>query len=116
MPTASSAPPTSTWSHWPIKSPNHVRSRSLSSSRGAGDREALEIAIVENVQRADLNALEEAAGYAQGSGADYGYSHGNIARVVGKSRSHAALLRRPNAANFTNVQGLIPSLVTPCRH
>ena len=31
----------------------------------AGDREALEIAIVENVQRADLNALEEAAGYAQ---------------------------------------------------
>ena len=55
----------------------------------AGDREALEIAIVENVQRADLNALEEAAGYAQ-LGADYGYSHGDIARVVGKSRSHVA--------------------------
>ena len=31
----------------------------------AGDREALEIAIVENVQRADLKTLEEAAGYAQ---------------------------------------------------
>jgi ParB family transcriptional regulator, chromosome partitioning protein len=55
----------------------------------AGDREALEIAIVENVQRADLNALEEAAGYAQ-LGADHGYSHGDIARVVSKSRSHVA--------------------------
>ena len=55
----------------------------------AGDREALEIAIIENVQRADLNALEEAAGYAQ-LGADYGYSHGEIARVVGKSRSYVA--------------------------
>jgi ParB family chromosome partitioning protein len=55
----------------------------------AGDREALEIAIVENVQRADLNALEEAAGYAQ-LGADHGYSHSDIARVVSKSRSHVA--------------------------
>ena len=55
----------------------------------AGDREALEIAIVENVQRADLNALEEAAGYAQ-LGEAYGYSHGDIARVVSKSRSHVA--------------------------
>jgi ParB family chromosome partitioning protein len=55
----------------------------------AGDREALEIAIVENVQRADLNALEEAAGYAQ-LGEVHGYSHGDIARVVGKSRSHVA--------------------------
>ena len=63
----------------------------------AGDREALEIAIVENVQRADLNALEEAAGYAQ-LGADYGYSHGDIARVVGKSRSHVA-----NTTRLTNL-------------
>jgi ParB family chromosome partitioning protein len=55
----------------------------------AGDREALEIAIVENVQRADLGALEEAAGYAQ-LGEAYGYSHGDIARVVSKSRSHVA--------------------------
>ena len=54
-----------------------------------GDREALELAIVENVQRADLNALEEAQGYAQ-LGADYSYSHGDIARIVGKSRSHVA--------------------------
>ncbi len=55
----------------------------------AGDREALEIAIVENVQRADLNALEEAAGYAQ-LAADYSYSHADIARIIGKSRSHIA--------------------------
>jgi ParB family chromosome partitioning protein len=51
------------------------------------DREALELAIVENVQRADLNALEEANGYAQ-LGVDYKYSHADIARIVGKSRSH----------------------------
>ena len=63
----------------------------------AGDREALEIAIVENVQRADLNALEEAAGYAQ-LGADYGYSQGDIARIVGKSRSHVA-----NTLRLTNL-------------
>ncbi len=55
----------------------------------AGDREALEIAIVENVQRADLNALEEASGYAQ-LAADYSYAHADIARIVGKSRSHIA--------------------------
>ena len=61
----------------------------------AGDREALEIAIIENVQRADLNALEEAAGYAQ-LGADHGYSHVDIARVVGKSRSHVANTLRLN--------------------
>jgi ParB family transcriptional regulator, chromosome partitioning protein len=54
-----------------------------------GDREALELAIVENVQRADLNALEEANGYAQ-LGAEYKYSQADIARIVGKSRSHVA--------------------------
>ena len=53
------------------------------------DREALELSIVENVQRADLNALEEARGYAQ-LASDYGYSHSEIGRVIGKSRSHVA--------------------------
>ena len=73
----------------------------------AGDREALEIAIIENVQRADLNALEEAAGYAQ-LGADYGYSHADIARVVGKSRSHIAnTLRLNNLPEHT--RGLLAS-------
>jgi ParB family chromosome partitioning protein len=53
----------------------------------ASDREALEIAIVENIQRTDLNALEEANGYAQ-LAAEHGYNHSEIARVVCKSRSH----------------------------
>jgi ParB family transcriptional regulator, chromosome partitioning protein len=65
----------------------------------AGDREALELAIVENVQRTDLNALEEANGYAQ-LAADYNYSHNDIARIIGKSRSHIAntlrLLKLPD--------------------
>ena len=63
----------------------------------AGDREALEIAIVENVQRSDLNALEEANGYAQ-LAADYGYAHADIARIVGKGRSHIA-----NTMRLTNL-------------
>ncbi len=63
----------------------------------AGDREALEIAIVENVQRADLNPLEEASGYTQ-LAADYGYAHADIARIVGKSRSHIA-----NTMRLTNL-------------
>jgi len=58
-------------------------------SLAIGDREALEISIIENVQRADLNALEEASGYAH-LASDYGYSHADIGRVVGKSRSHVA--------------------------
>src|SRR6202142_3359740 len=76
----------------------------------AGDREALEIAIVENVQRADLNALEEAAGYTQ-LGADYGYSHNDIARIIGKSRSHIAntlrLLKLPEYARWLLASGQI---------
>jgi ParB family chromosome partitioning protein len=67
----------------------------------AGDREALEIAIIENVQRTDLNALEEASGYAQ-LVADHGYSHADIARIVGKSRSHIAnTLRLVNLPEHT---------------
>jgi ParB family transcriptional regulator, chromosome partitioning protein len=76
----------------------------------AGDREALEIAIVENVQRADLNALEEANGYAQ-LGADYSYSHNDIARIIGKSRSHIAntlrLLKLPDFARSLLASGQI---------
>ena len=53
----------------------------------AGDKEALEIAIIENVQRADLNALEEARGYEQ-LGAEFGYTQADLAKVIGKSRSH----------------------------
>ena len=76
----------------------------------AGDREALELAIIENVQRADLNALEEAEGYER-LGADYSYSHGDIARIVGKSRPHVAntlrLMKLPPHARALLAEGKI---------
>lgn len=53
------------------------------------DREALELAIIENVQRADLNPLEEALGYERLS-EEFAYSQADLARVIGKSRSHVA--------------------------
>ena len=53
----------------------------------ATDSEALELAIIENVQRTDLNPLEEAGGY-QALASEYEHSHEDIARIVGKSRSH----------------------------
>jgi len=57
--------------------------------REVGDQQALELAIIENVQRADLNAIEEAAGY-QNLIDGYKYSQIDLAQVVGKSRSHVA--------------------------
>ncbi|TMI98810.1 MAG: ParB/RepB/Spo0J family partition protein [Alphaproteobacteria bacterium] len=53
------------------------------------DRESLELAIIENVQRADLNALEEAQGY-QALADEFKYSQDDIAKIVGKSRPHVA--------------------------
>jgi ParB family transcriptional regulator, chromosome partitioning protein len=55
----------------------------------ASDAEALELAIIENVQRTDLNPLEEAAGY-QALAAQFDHSQEEIAKIVGKSRSHVA--------------------------
>jgi len=69
------------------------------------DREALEIAIIENVQRADLNALEEAEGY-QRLIDEFDYSQAQLGEVIGKSRSHVAntlrLLKLPES-----VRGMI---------
>jgi ParB family chromosome partitioning protein len=53
------------------------------------DREALELAIIENVQRADLNPLEEAIGYQQLID-EHGYSQSQLGDVIGKSRPHIA--------------------------
>src|SRR5712671_2877445 len=53
------------------------------------DDEALQLAIIENVQRADLNPLEEAAGY-QSLVNEFRHSQEDIAKIVGKSRSHVA--------------------------
>jgi len=63
------------------------------------DREALELAIIENVQRADLNALEEAAGY-QALIDEFRHSQDDVAKIVGKSRPHVGntlrLLKLPD--------------------
>lgn len=53
--------------------------------RQANDRELLELALIENIQRADLNPLEEADAYRQLT-KDFGLSHEEVARRVGKSR------------------------------
>ena len=55
----------------------------------ADDRQALEIAIIENVQRTNLNAMEEAEGYER-LAHEFGYSQGDLARVIGKSRPYVA--------------------------
>ncbi|AYG67978.1 MULTISPECIES: ParB/RepB/Spo0J family partition protein [unclassified Rhizobium] len=67
--------------------------------RDVDDKTALEIAIVENVQRADLNPLEEALGYEQLI-AEHGYTQNDLGEIIGKSRSHVAnslrLLKLPD--------------------
>src|SRR3954470_22089321 len=67
--------------------------------RELADDQALELAIIENVQRADLNAIEEGAAYEELI-TKFGRTQDDVAREVGKSRSHIAntvrLLRLPN--------------------
>jgi ParB family chromosome partitioning protein len=64
------------------------------------DRDAMEVALVENLLRRDLNPLEEADGYHRLIG-DFSHTQEDLARVVGRSRSHVAntlrLLRLPAA-------------------
>jgi len=57
------------------------------------DTEVLEIAIIENIQRADLNPVEEAAGYQQLMDR-FGHTQEKLAAALGKSRSHIANLMR----------------------
>lgn len=61
--------------------------------RDLNDTEVLEIAIIENIQRADLNAAEEAAGYRQLMD-KFGHTQEKLAEALGKSRSHIANLLR----------------------
>ena len=61
--------------------------------RALDDTAVLEIALIENVQRADLGPIEEADGY-QRLVDDFGRSHDEIAEAIGKSRSHVANLIR----------------------
>ena len=53
------------------------------------DQKSLEIAIVENVQRQDLNIIEEAKGYKRLS-QEFGYDHDKISKFMSKSRSHVS--------------------------
>ena len=61
--------------------------------RELDDAETLEIALVENIQRQDLNAIEEAQAYQRLAG-EYGHTQEALARIVHKSRSHIANLLR----------------------
>jgi ParB family chromosome partitioning protein len=69
-------------------------------ARDVDDRTALELAIVENVQRSDLNPIEEALGYEQLI-AEHGYTQNDLGEIIGKSRSHVAnslrLLKLPDS-------------------
>jgi ParB family chromosome partitioning protein len=57
------------------------------------DEAAVEVALIENLQRADLNAIEEAQGY-QRLMADFGHTQEKMAAQLGKSRSHVANMVR----------------------
>ena len=61
--------------------------------RNLDDVESLEIAIIENVQRADLSPIEEAAGYKKLMD-NYGHTQEALSEIVGKSRSHVANIIR----------------------
>ena len=61
--------------------------------RELSDTEVLELAIIENIQRADLNPLEEAQGYRQLMDR-FGHTQERLAEALGKSRSHIANLLR----------------------
>jgi len=72
------------------------------------DKEVLELAIIENVQRQDLNAIEEAAGYRE-LVERFAYSQEQLSEIIGKSRSHVAntlrLLKLPVGVQALVQQG-----------
>ncbi len=78
--------------------------------RDVDDRVALELAIVENVQRSDLNPVEEANGYQQLLD-EHSYTQADLATVIGKSRSHVAntlrLLKLPQVIQDLLVDGTL---------
>ena len=78
--------------------------------RDVDDRVALELAIIENVQRADLNPIEEAGGYQQLID-EHAYTQADLGQVIGKSRSHVAntlrLLKLPPVIRDMLVDGTL---------
>jgi ParB family chromosome partitioning protein len=77
-------------------------------ARDLTDQEVLELAIIENVQRADLNAIEEANGYRELI-ERFAYTQERLSEVIGKSRSHLAntlrLLKLPAPVQTMVQQG-----------
>jgi len=78
--------------------------------RHLSDAETFELAIIENIQRQELNAIEEAFAYRR-LATDYGHKQEAIAQLVGKSRSHVAnmlrLLELPDSVRDAVVNGLL---------
>jgi ParB family chromosome partitioning protein len=76
--------------------------------RELDDQEMMELAIIENVQRSDLNAIEEAAGYNELI-QRYSYTQEQLSEVIGKSRSHLAntlrLLKLPEGVQAHVLEG-----------
>lgn len=76
--------------------------------RDFDDTEVLEIAIIENIQRADLNPVEEAAGYVQLMN-KFGHTQEKLAEALGKSRSHIAntmrLMQLPETVQNYVIEG-----------
>jgi ParB family chromosome partitioning protein len=70
------------------------------------DSDALEIMIIENIQREDLNAMEEAQGY-HALADEFKHSQDEIAKIVGKSRSHVA-----NMMRLTKLPGEVQALIS----
>jgi len=82
--------------------------------RELSDQEVLELAIIENVQRSDLNAIDEARGYSE-LVSRFGYTQEDLSQVIGKSRSHLAntlrLLKLPEG-----VQKLLEDMTLTAGH
>ncbi|MEW6145048.1 MAG: ParB/RepB/Spo0J family partition protein [Thermodesulfobacteriota bacterium] len=78
--------------------------------KDASDREALELALIENLQREDLNPIEEASGY-QHLIEVYGLTHEEVSVQIGKDRStitnHLRLLRLSDEAKRALIEGEI---------
>ena len=74
--------------------------------RDLNDTEVLEVAIIENIQRADLNPVEEAAGYIQLM-QKFGHTQEKLAEALGKSRSHIA-----NTMRLMQLPEIVQNFVT----
>ncbi len=74
-------------------------------ARDLTDKEVLELAIIENVQRADLNAIEEATGYRELI-ERFSYSQEQLSEIIGKSRSHVA-----NTLRLLKLPGSVQAMV-----